>query len=196
MSYQKTIVCDVDGVVASLLPAWLARYEKDFDHKLTNEDITAWDLKQFVKPECGVKIFDYLHDKTLYDEVLPIPGALAGIEALRELGYRIVFGTASNSSMSGRKLHWLEEHGFLTLLFGSMSYDYVELNDKRLLSGSACAIIDDYPKNLKGFLHPVLFRQPHNHLGCPDEPMTEHADGWTEVVAYFKNVTENQAFYL
>ena len=184
-NYENTIICDVDSVVANLQHSWLGRYNTDYQDSLTPEQLTGWGMHAFVKPACGQKIFDYLSDQTLYDDVPPIAGALAGIRALRALGYRVVFATACNLHMGGRKLRWLSDHGFLTLLHGNLSHDYVEINDKSLLAGSAFAIIDDYPKNLRDFRQPVLFRQPHNHLGNPGNLDTFHADDWTAVVAHF-----------
>lgn len=183
-NFSNTIIVDVDGTVADLMPAWINRYNNDYQDSLVPDQLISWDVDGYVKPECGKKIFDYLSDKTLYDNVLPITGALTGINALRELGYRVVFGTACNMNMGGRKLQWLADHHFLTLLHGTLSYDYIEINDKSLLSGSAFAIIDDAPKNLRGFEQPILFRQPHNHAGNPNQPATFHAADWPDVLRY------------
>ena len=78
------IACDVDGVVANLTKPWLARYNKDWNDNLKIKDIEGWGIQDYVKPECGLKIFNYIKDPSLYDEVLPFSGALNFINTLKE----------------------------------------------------------------------------------------------------------------
>jgi 5'(3')-deoxyribonucleotidase len=63
--------------------------------------------------------------------------------------------------MSGRKLRWLADHGFVTLVHNQSS-DYVEAHDKSLIAGDI--MIDDYWKNLESanVTHKILFDQSHN----------------------------------
>jgi 5'-nucleotidase len=185
MSTTKPIVyCDLDSVVIDMLPGWVARYNAGYNDSLQVSQITDWDMVKFVKPECGRAIYDYLHVHELYDDAPPIEGALEGIKELRKLGYRVVFATACNKFMAGRKLQWLADHGFLELVYGTFSYDYVELQDKSLLSGSGVAIIDDYPKNLAGFTRgelKILFPAHHN-LHLPHDATIYRPTGWQQVV--------------
>lgn len=153
-------ICDVDGVVADLHDTWCELYNSDYDDDLTPEKIHCWDMTRCVKPECGEKIFKYLEIPTLYNMVQPIPGALEGVNRLRSMGYRVVFTTATGIHQSGKKLEWLEKHGFLELTHGG-SKDYIEARDKSLIRGSL--MIDDGLHNLKGFEGiRILFAQPHN----------------------------------
>lgn len=164
MSEKKTILVDVDDVCALLMHGWLAKYNEEYQDCLTKDKITDWDITKAVKPECGKDIYKYLHEKSLYDVVPPIPGALEGIQKLRELGLRVVYATACNIHMAGRKALWLQEHGFLDkpLLHGTTTHEVVELYDKSLLRG--WALIDDGPHNLKNFVgHRILLDQAHNH---------------------------------
>jgi len=152
------IACDVDGVVADLMPVWLVKYSVDYGHTLTPDDIVEWDISQFVKPECGLSIYDYLQDPQLYDDVLPIKGAYEGVEALRKAGHRVVFVTSTHPDFSGRKFRWLVQHGFLTA--GEVC-NYVECTDKSLIR--ADVMIDDGEHNIAGFQgDTVLYTAPHN----------------------------------
>lgn len=159
----KIAFVDVDGVVADLGTAWLNRYNKDFDDNLTNENILDWHTSQYVKPECGNKIYDYLEDPTLYDEVEPIPFALGGVSFLRNAGFRVVFATTSVNGASGRKYRWLVDHNFLPVELSLK--DYIEIGDKGLLDpgGFENILIDDGIHNLKAFKgFGILFSRPHN----------------------------------
>ena len=158
-----TIACDVDGTIADLHTSWLNLYNADYNDTLTPEDIHAWNMANCVKPECGNKIFDYLNCPSLYDNVLPIEGALGAVTALREAGHRVVFVTSSNAAQAGRKLTWLIDNGFLP---NAHTFpDYIVANDKSLIR--ADMIIDDGVHNLRQFQvkhshYRILFTQPHN----------------------------------
>lgn len=177
---------DCDGVVCNLNSVWLSRYNRDYNDTLTSDDILGWDMIPYVKPECGGKIYEYLSDKTLYDEAPRIEGALEGVKALRELGHRVVFCTSTNLYMSGRKLRWLSDNGFLTLQFGNISPDYTEMNDKGLLR--ADVLIDDHIKNLERFQgEKILFAQPHNQKVWMDKGCTTvRLLDWQSVVHVIK----------
>jgi 5'(3')-deoxyribonucleotidase len=193
---KEIVLCDLDGVVIDLMPGWLARYNRDFNDTLEVSQITDWDMKKFVKPEASQAIYNYLHSHELYDDAPPIPGALEGIAELRRLGYRVVFATASNMHMAGRKLRWLSEHGVLQLQYGTTHPDYVELCDKSLLAGNGVAIIDDYSKNLRGFTKgemQILFPAHHNVREARQTGIW-YPDSWRGVVELLAiRVINNQA---
>jgi 5'-nucleotidase len=172
------IVCvDVDGVCADLLPAWLQKYNSDYDDNLTPEDITEWNLHPFVKPECGEKIYKYLHDSDLYLSVQTIPGALRGVQMLRELNHRVIFLTACvGAEMAAAKIDWMFDHGFLhTPRYFGMS-DLIIAKEKRLIR--ADVLVDDYPENLREFWgEKILFDAPYNK-----DAKYNRANDWAGVV--------------
>lgn len=177
------IAVDVDDVCADLITHWLNLYNKDYDDEMTPADMDRWEINECVNPQCGLKIFDYLHLPDLYEGVEPIPGALEGVRALRQAGHRCVFVTSTNLHQSGKKLKWLERHGFLELKHGTISPDYVEMNDKSLIR--AHAMIDDHAKNLLGFQGGIklLMSRPHNRN--VNYPTFERVTNWQEIVKRF-----------
>lgn len=153
---QKILGIDVDGVCADLHTPWIGDYNLDWKDSLKSSDITDWYIHQFVKPECGLKIYEYIEDPALYDKVSPIAGALGSIIKLREFGFRIIYVTSSTRGTMGRKYDWLSEYGFVTKLD-----DYVETKDKSLILTDA--LIDDYHGNLENFVgYKFLFDSPWN----------------------------------
>jgi 5'-nucleotidase len=158
---MMVIAIDVDGTIADLVEEWLHRYNVDYDDDLTPGDITSWDTSQFVKPECGKKIFQYLNDPTLYDDVLPIKDSLEVIAALRSAGHRVFFATATNTNQMVPKMLWLERHGFVNVEYGIVCKDYIPVQDKSLIR--ADLLIDDGIHNLEVFVRrKILFSQPWN----------------------------------
>jgi len=160
---NQTLICDVDGVPADLSTAWLARYNKDYNDNVQSSDIKEWGMHKFLKPECGVKFYDYLEDPTLYDEVLPFDnGCLEFCNNMRSVGWRIVFATVIVIGSAGAKFNWLVRHKYLE---DGQLEDYVEMKDKNLLRGAADILIDDGLHNTKSWYEsggtPILFQQPY-----------------------------------
>jgi 5'-nucleotidase len=152
------IALDVDGVVADLYSVWFGLYNEDYDDDLTHARVTSWNVHNFVKPECGQKMYAYLDRPTIYDAVEPISGALEAVRRLRDFGHRVVFVTAAVPMSAGHKYQWLMKHGFLGECQRS---DYVEAEDKSLIR--ADALVDDAPHNLRNFVgRGILISLPHN----------------------------------
>lgn len=173
---KPVIFMDIDEVCANLHEVWLARYNKDYDDNLKSEDITAWEMEKFVKPECGIKIFKYLENPRLYDDVKPINGAVRGINTLKELGYRVVFATSAPIENSGRKFYWLRDNGF-TL----KERDYIEIGDKSLLRGQY--MLDDRYDNVATFGgEGCLFTRPWNEKYY----WSWRAKDWDEYISQMK----------
>lgn len=153
---DEIVFVDVDDVCCLLSPVWLSLYNRDYNDNLTDEDITDWNIHQFVKPECGLKIYDYLKDRRIYDTVIPRVDAKWGVDQLRELGYRVLFATSCPAEVAGRKFYWLREWGFI-----KKERDYIEIRDKSLLRGNF--MIDDSYDNVRGFTgYGYLLTRPWN----------------------------------
>lgn len=153
------IGCDVDSVIADLHAVWLSRYNADYNDTLTVDKLTDWDMTKFVKPECGPKIEEYLHQPDLYDNVPEIEHALWGVSALYRRGHRVVFITSDPSAGASGKIQWLYRHGFV-----ENQNDWIIMHDKSLLRCDV--LIDDGPRNIISTpARAIVFDQPWNrHL--------------------------------
>lgn len=140
-----TIAVDVDEVCADLLGEWLRRYNLKYHDYLYPENLDGWAMEPQVKPECGEKIFELITPE-IYEQVLPIPGALFGINQLRTLG-RVVFVTSGNGDA---KLKWLQEWKFLKPgRVNGHDPDFVSAKDKSLIK--ADYLLDDNVDNVEMF---------------------------------------------
>lgn len=181
---SNLLAIDVDGVVADLHPVWISLYNRDYNDTLTLNDWTDTHIENIVKPECGQKIFEYIKDPSIYDEVKPIFGALEKINSLRKY-HRIIYVTSSEPSVSGRKYYWLKEHGFI-----KSRGDYVEALDKSLI----CAkyLIDDDFNNVKNFSHygnskfGILFDRIWNEK----HPWKYRIKGWNDFYPFNNYIIE------
>lgn len=193
------IACDADGVICDLHAEWLRRYNRDYHDGVTVEDILSWDMHKYVKPECGKKIYDYLHEPDLYARVAPIAGALEGITQLRSLGHTVYFITACTYGMTDQKARWFEQHGFCKSKDGrSLPAEFVPMIDKNLLD--ARLLIDDAAHNVRQWIDEkhrpaILLNQPYNVHLDNDVPsafwMTCHrARNWNDVVRIIATMSQ------
>lgn len=141
---NKIFFVDVDDICALLTPVWLARYNKDFGDELMENDLLSWGIWEYVKPECGKRIYQYLKDPHIYDTVLPRDNSVWGVNTLRNFGFRVVFATSTPIETAGVKYNWLMYHGF-----HPETKDYVECEDKSLLLGDY--MFDDGFHNVENF---------------------------------------------
>lgn len=174
---------DVDGVVADLHTEWLRRYNADYGDCLTPEGFRAWDVHRFVKPECGKRIYDYLHDADLYPHVDPVPGAAEGIYALQSFGHRVVYITSNVWGMSDQKWTWLEQWKFLPR--EATAPNLISATDKSLFAVDA--MVDDYHENLRTSraTHRLLLSRPWNQ---GEEGPWRRVASWDCVCDYFNGL--------
>jgi 5'-nucleotidase len=172
---EKIVYCDVDGTVALTHEVWYARYNRDYQDNLTGERVTDWGTHAFTKPECGKKIYEYLDDPDLYEEVVPLDGSMEGVETLRKYGFRIVFLT---SGVHKGKISFLRRYGFIEK---TGDKDFIIAHDKSLVDGSNSLLIDDGYHNIQAFKGiGILLDAPHNRK----YHHTYRAMDWDDVVAF------------
>ena len=180
---QLIIAVDVDDVVANLISAWLRLYNNDYGDLVLQEDITNWNIHEFVS--IGHDIYDYLDRPYLYEYVEPIDGALWGVNKLRQMGFRVVFVTSTNVNQNGQKLKWLQKYGFLPKNI-KFEQDYIEATDKSLIHCDY--LIDDKPENVshcRGM--GLLFDRPHNQ-----RQNLPRVSDWLDVISFFEDLQDEQ----
>lgn len=189
MRKQKIIGVDCDDVVINLVPNWLKFYNEEWNDNLTINDIKSWNIAEFVKYECGSKIFEYIHpinkrDFNIYNFCEPIEGSLAGIRLLENLGHRVVFVTASNKMET--KYNWLMLNNFLL-----SRKDFIQAYDKSLIRLDY--LIDDRFENIEDIISSnnnskgILYSKPWNEKfpNTNSKKQYYRKNSWTEIMAYF-----------
>jgi 5'-nucleotidase len=150
---------DVDEVLLRLHELWISLYNEDYDDSLTVDDIVHWDIHEIVKPECGIKIFNYLQP-WMYEKDLiqPYPLARMAVGQIRQHGHSIAFVTSCgpNNEMAESKEAYLRRHGFMKR--GDL---FIPGSDKS--NAPVDVLVDDHIKNVETFNGPaVLVNRPHN----------------------------------
>jgi 5'-nucleotidase len=170
---------DIDDTVADLVSsAWLPRYNLLYRDSLTPKDTVDWDISKFVKKECGKKIYELL-DNSLYDDVVPVFGAIRGIHALREQGHEIIYITSFCPSTSGRKFNWLKEFHLI-----DNPHDYMECNRKTLLRIDI--LVDDKAETIENLYKTctgILYERPWNK-----DSSAIRAKSWKDVLTLVRKI--------
>ncbi len=177
---KQSLGIDIDGVLADLIPVWLGLYNRDYDDSLTAWDIHHWDVHEYVKPECGKKIYEYLEFPYIYDMVVPTENCRDSLKVLRNY-FSITFITHSTKGCSGRKLQWLKENKLC-----DNGDDYIEAENKTTFGLKL--LVDDYIKNIAEFnsehSRGLLFTQPWNIRSL----YSLRAFGWDDATKMLMNI--------
>ncbi|UFT98297.1 5'(3')-deoxyribonucleotidase [Radiobacillus kanasensis] len=141
---MRTLLIDMDSVICDLMTEWHKRYNEDYKDNLHVGKLTSWKSEQFVKPECGKKIYDYLKEPGLFLRLKPLPNAIEVIDRLHKQ-FDILIVTSSVSTAFQEKEQWIEEY----LPFIG-KHNIIFSHRKNMVVGDL--LFDDAPHNLEGFL--------------------------------------------
>ncbi len=177
------VLVDMDGIVTDLLGKWLNRYNAMYGDTLDVENILSFDLHSYVHDVCGEDIYRIIEEPGFFDDLDPLPGAIAGVNNLREK-HEVRFATACAGPDSARaKLEWIERH------FGLDRRHVFVCHDKDWIE--ADAIIDDKPDTLVRFAElgrrTATIAYPYNRSIAPQvdvyaESYEDPAAAWAQIV--------------
>lgn len=151
---------DIDDVLNNLTNCVLYVYNSDANDNLRLNDITEYDMKQFVKPEYQKNFFKYFIDKRVWALVKPNNVAFDLINKLHSEGHSIYFVTATHPLNIKNKYLWLNKY-----LKWDCWDSLVVTKDKTIITGLDI-LLDDNVSNL-GYQNEnntifVLYSKPWN----------------------------------
>lgn len=150
------VIFDLHDTIAQFIESWLKSYNYKWKDNLKKEQITDWDLKKFVKQECGSQVYDLLKYPKIYKRMNSVPYAFETVNAFRNLGFEIVYGTACENSVIDANFEWLKEYGFW-----KNNDHLIVTTSKNLIRGDI--LFDDGWHNVENFPgFKVLIGQPWN----------------------------------
>lgn len=173
---KQIIAIDLDEVLNNLHDVWIGRYNADYNDSLTSSDILSWDIENYVKPECGNKIFDYLLHPNFFLELEVQPNSQMVTEWLSK-HYDLYILTAYHPYVARDKADWIAKH-------------YPHINNRNIIfcnnKGLMIAdyLIDDGGHNCEAFTSgtPLLYDASHNkYLG--DKYV--RVRNWIDIKKYF-----------
>jgi len=141
------IILDMDEVITDTFGSWLSLYNADYNDNLTREDIKGWGVHQWVKPECGHDVHDYLNLHGFFLNMDEIDGAIDGIKKLVDDGHDVIIASATPHIS---KMGYEEKKEWLIKNVPFLSIDnFASIHRKDRLIGDI--LFDDGVHNLVGF---------------------------------------------
>lgn len=99
---SKTILIDMDDTIVDLHRPWHRVYNAWSGDDVSIEKATSWEVDKWVKnPAIMMKVLEL---PGLFEDLEPLPGAVAGIEQLVEAGHRVLLVSSAPNpeSMKGK----------------------------------------------------------------------------------------------
>lgn len=177
--HNPIIGVDLDDVLWDLLDAWLQRYNSIVDANVKPDDITSWNIEQYILPNTKEILFYILEQKDFWDTVRPMNGAVEALYRLVNDGYNIYIVTASDYRTIPAKLKCFFR------LFPFIRQDQVVVTkEKQLLDLDV--MIDDNPENLcHASYDKLLFDRPSNQW--VDKEDLKRVYTWAEIYQFIKD---------
>jgi 5'(3')-deoxyribonucleotidase len=172
---------DVDDVLCDLLTPWLDSYNAEFGTTWTPAQLTQWEIWL----DLGGREEDvYRHLRpSLYDVAKPHEGALATVEAIRELGHQVVFLTSCpDVAHFHAKQYWMHRHGFSARYENEVIPFGKAFRFKKKSEYLTHFLLDDAAPNVEGRKGGVLMRRPHNRTAPFTGPVVETLEAFANHV--------------
>lgn len=178
-----TIATDADDCLWDLCGAWINYLNKEYGTKVCIEDIEEWDIKKAFPNLTTDEVFAPLFDRYMWEDVLPIGGAVETIKKLKEDGHRVVICTNSHYLALVHKMQTVFR--YFKPVF---SYDDVIVTKHKELI-KCDLLIDDNPNNLLKQKQGLLFTRSHNLLfPTEDYKNIERVNSWEEIYNFVKEM--------
>lgn len=185
------VIVDMDEVLAQFVNKVLRRWNALSGRDYVREDITSWRMEEVLGVDALGRsaeglIDEWLAEDGFFEDLEPMPGAIAGFNYLRDSGYDVVVATSipevAVHSYTGKR-RWMRRH-FPTF---SMK-NFIAISRKGLLDGDV--LIDDGSHNIKDWaesgkkMKPLVFDAPWNRDIRPDQAI--RVADWDDVVKQFE----------
>lgn len=186
---MKTILVDIDGILADLQGDWYPRYNAirpEGYPELTPETVNNWDI-----PQAHHKtLWSVIEQPGLYRNLKPLEGAVEGLRELvgnRALDTYIVTSATAAPHTPTEKIQWLGEH------FPFVSRKkIITCHNKTLIRGDV--LVDDAPTNVQGWLsrNPsktvVTINYPYNEGILVNDGVLIRAGDYTDTREAWENI--------
>jgi 5'(3')-deoxyribonucleotidase len=177
---MKSLLLDMDNVLADALGQFIRYYEAEFGTKVTRESLNGKpEIEGF--PSHADRVYEYAFQKGFFRGMDPVPGSQAAVKRLAgNFRIHVVSAAMEFPQSLSEKFEWLGEH------FPYLHWkQFVFCGTKSVVNGDI--MVDDLPENLERFSgERLLFSQPHNL-----QFNTYHRlDDWVEAEEHLMRIRE------
>ncbi len=182
MQGKPTVYIDIDGTLVNFLARYAEFHTKAIGKHIDWRGIADYDLRKSMPTE--VK-YQYLYDRSFYEDIKFMRGALEAVSMLYTAGYEIKFITAAVTleSMIG-KFKLLQR----TFKWFHIEKNWMVMSRKQHVVVPNSVIIDDNPYFFKEskFTYNVCFAWPHNL--CVRHLSDLYTNDWNRIYNFVTHV--------
>lgn len=184
---MRTILIDVDDVIADLLSAWLKALNKKYGTNVRNDEVTDWDVARFFPTLTREQVFEPIHSNEFWKTVEPKPDAMKYVKKLFDEGYEIYLCTSTDYRNIQAKYEYIIQRYFPYIEWNRVIVAY----QKQMIR--ADYLIDDGVHNLEnGNFIKILMSAPHNKNYDAESNGMIRANNWEEVYEIIKHDRYNK----
>jgi len=177
MPKKISIAIDLDDTTNTLVDDWLKVYNRHYNDSLVSEDILSWEIKDFVKPECGENIFNLIKKTGWFNSLGIQPNAKEISKWLTE-HFNVYIVTAYDPETCLDKHNWIKRY-----LPHIKRENIIFCIDKSVINCDY--LIDDRDKNIIEFKQKgLVFDKAWNR----DLKGYDRVKDWTDIKTYFEKL--------
>lgn len=173
-----SIAIDLDSTLNNLDEVWILKdYNEEYSDCLKSEDMVVWDTHTYVKPECGVKIYDYLTRPGYFRNLgIKDEWTVDGFKLLCD-NFDVYIVSSCHPNTVSDKVEWVKEY----LPFFDTK-KFVACHTKHIVNCDY--LIDDGPHNVEAYKQKsILIDAAYNrHL---TEGNFFRVKNWKDIMVYF-----------
>lgn len=181
-----TILVDMDDTIEYLLEAWCNYLNKKHGTKVSQHDITEWNVCAFFPELTKEEVFEPLLDEEFWKTVRPRQDAIEYLKRLEDDGDEVYILTATDYRTIKPKFDYV-----IRRYFPWISWDNVIIaSKKQMVAGDV--LVDDGIHNLEGGHYTkILMNAPHNRSLHTNENV-ERAESWKDVYNIIQKIKQER----
>lgn len=176
MVRKLRIGIDLDATLNNMEEKWVHRYNSDYNDNLL--EWVNWAVELDVKPECGVKIFNYLKEPNFFEDSGIKPNAKDVVSWMNN-HFELYIVTAYSDYQCKGKIAWVEKE----LPFFPKE-NVIFINNKSLLNLDY--LIDDAPHNIINFGGNVIIFDKLYNRHIEESDTKKRLNDWSEIKSFFE----------
>ena len=175
MEKLKKIGIDLDSTLNNLEVVWAKKYNQDYNDNIV--EWPKWEFHEFVKPECGEKIYEYLHEPKFFYNLDIKKDAKKVVEFLSK-HYELYIVTAYTPDTCQDKADWVKMQGL-----NIPQKNIIFINNKGILDLDY--LIDDGPHNFDNFKGIGLVFDMLYNRHIEDSNYRTRVKTWEDILEFF-----------
>lgn len=181
---KLSIAVDLDSTLNNLDEVWILQdYNRMYNDNLTAEDLITWWTHEYVKPECGKKVYDIVEQPGYFRNLgIKDKWTVDGFKLLCD-NFDVFIVSSCNPHTVVDKVDWIKEH----LPFFNIE-NFVACHPKFIINCDY--LIDDGPHNIESYRQKsILLDKAYNRNIKSGDYI--RVDNWKDIIDYFsKNYIE------